>query len=116
MQLLELQLFCMAREGRMTLQIPEILIGAPPESPSIEVKDSHLTRVGGFLYFSRAGYDFYCDRLREQFRDTGRGNWEEFEQAAENHFKDVILECDRKIASHRRAIAKLEARMRSNGR
>jgi hypothetical protein len=108
------QLFAMVREGRMTLQIPELYIGPLPDEPRIEVDDGHLTRSpsGGFLFFSRMGYEFYHDQLRDHFQNTGRGTWEDFERAAEEHFVSIVRELDRKIDSHRRAIARLEARRR----
>lgn len=116
------QLFAMVREGRMTLQIPEILIrlpgepSSPPDAPE-EVRDEHVTRLngflptqrGGFLYFSRAGFEHYRERLQGEFRSSGRGTWVDFVIAAERSFVDIDREIGRKIANHERAIARLRA-------
>lgn len=110
------QLFAMVREGRMTLQIPEIVLGTPPSEQGEEVRFEHVTRLNkykpsprGFLFYSRLGFEHYRERLQAEFRDTGRGTWEDFVIEAERSFEDIIRELDREIARHQRAIAKLQA-------
>lgn len=109
----ESSLAYLAACGELTLQIPtmSIFIGEPPaqeEEDVVELPDEWFCFLrgyvpavrGGYLHFTRAGYEANKERLREAFegrdmqydRTDGRG-WPAFEEAAEAHFQLVEEAC-----------------------
>lgn len=127
MKFTESMLFCLAREGRLTLQIPDLVVNFPrgvkPQIESeIEVDDAHVDRCyggrltpRGYPHFSRKGYEFYKDRLKAAFEDTGRGNWGAFEEEAEKHFVTLEKYLKRDIANTEKKLATLRALAASRG-
>ena len=124
MKIPESALFQLAREGRLTLQIPDLIIGggAVPSEPEIEVDPDHIDLCyggkltpRGYPHFSLKGYEFYKDRLKAAFVDTGRGNWGAFEEAAEEHFAALEANLKKDIAKAAKKLAALRALAVSKG-
>lgn len=104
-------LFHFAQQGRLTLQIPDIMIetrkGVKPEYEYEEVPDDWVVYLkdnrpvfsnekSGIPFLTRKGYEENKDKLREKFNANLRGHtWEEFEDAAELHF-DIVKKATEK--------------------
>ena len=131
MQIDELALVQLAREGRLTLQVPDIIIGQP--SPSAKMIDceeddferlsvsryskkngiSYLPNPRGYLFFSRKGFEKFKPLLETAF-STKRGNtWQDFLDHAEQHFKQVVWALDHEIELAKKRVAKFEAMKRA---
>ena len=124
MKIPESALFQLAREGHLTLQIPDLIIGggAVPSEPEIEVDPDHIDLCygnkltpRGYPHFSLKGYEFYKDRLKAAFVDTGRGNWGAFEEVAEEHFAALEANLKKDIAKAAKKLAALRALAVSKG-
>jgi len=126
MKFTENALFCLAREGRLTLQIPDVEInfgGGPTTiTTEVEVDPDHIDLCygnkltpRGYPHFSLKGYEFYKDRLKAAFVDTGRGNWGAFEEAAEEHFAALEANLKKDIAKAAKKLAALRALAVSKG-
>ena len=108
----------LASEGRLTLQIQELELVFPGDTPSpfVEVQPEHYVRLSGgklaprgFPHFTRAGFEFYKDQLRAAFRNTRGSTWENFEVHAEEHFAGLEASIKKEIKKHEKAIARLRS-------
>lgn len=124
MKLLDGSIEALAKEGRHSIQIPEIIIGSTAGIPEIECPNDWFWRMNhlklpcrqGFLYLTRKGYAANRENIREAFlsacRRAGSTNmnrdWAKFEKSIDQFFADVDTAVRKKIASLRSKIAELE--------
>ena len=121
---------CLVREGRITLQIPQFYI-IETEEDAIKVEEekkkypkeyfctissNRVPSKNGFLYLTRAGYNFFKEDLKKAFeqallegkdRTEGRG-WDLFEEEAEKHFQQVEKMVRGRISSLEKQVENLK--------
>jgi len=103
----------LAREGRISLQVPQFILcfGKEPEESLIDfpnewfviAKSSRVPAVGkkegGFMFLSEVGWKANKKAIKRAFEKSKhkRGTWEDFEIHAEKHFQDVKDALDKRI-------------------
>lgn len=99
-----------ASAGRLTLQVPEFILGTPND-PLINYPDDYFIYLNGdkpcygkqegCLYLSEKGYNYFKSDLQQAFINHRGHTWQDFENHAQDHFKKVKL-------AHKKLITKLQ--------
>lgn len=123
---------CLASEGRLTLQVPDVMltISGMPDDPVVEevepmevVQDDHFIylkggnhkvcvgRESGYLFFTEAGFNHYREELKAAFNSyQQRGHtWEEFEAYAAKEFEKRKQAAAKQLATAEERLAELKS-------
>jgi len=124
-------LTCLAAEGRITLQVPEFVVGDIDGLECEETPDDWLHAVRyaggklreccgketGFTHFTRKGFLAMRERLRAAYEGSGpnmRGFWPEFESHAANEFESIRRTTFKRIKLLRKQADELEAKLQGS--
>lgn len=121
MQILRGSITSHASVGRMTLQIPEniIGIGTTPNPSYEEIPDEWVCRLRGgapavgreegSLFLTRTGFNANREQLQQAFESSpNERTWEEFERYAEGHFREVERKTRNKLRQLQQKVNTLE--------
>ena len=130
MQIFKDSITSLAREGRLTLQVPNMIISFGPAAPGpqyINAPDEWFCflkndtpcvgKQQGYLYLTEKGFNDNYDDLKKAFEDAiARGydrtngvGWPAFVQHAADHFAEVKSRQAKLIAKKQKEIAELQA-------
>lgn len=112
-------IYCLASEGRITLQIPTLYIGKLPNDV-VDLPDNWFCqmryprrpcvgREQGFLYLTKKGWDANKKDIKKAFMASQykRGTWQDFEDYVKQHFVDCRKNIKTQIAYHQTKITQL---------
>lgn len=115
MKIIKDSIICLAKKGRATLQVPDIVIGVAPEL--VDCPDEWFVKltnrngipsVQGFLFLTQAGYEANKKDLLCAYASAG-GSPTDFEAMAETQFHERKNAVAKEILKLKKKIAKLEA-------
>lgn len=124
MRIFKSSITAMARQGRASLQVPDVAIGKPipeteeyPDDWFIVLKDNRpaIGRESGFLHLTRKGFEANKHQLQQALVGNPRGTtWEVFESIIMRDFAQVeknsqkyINDLQKKIVDIQKALGKL---------
>lgn len=121
-------LFSLAREGRLTLQIPtlEIWFGNPPpvsEEEYIELDDGDIEELNSSREPTKAGFTFWTPKGYRKFKkeikaafETGKhlrlNTWKDFEKHATEYFAERKRTLKKIKDRYKKKIAEINAALR----